>query len=252
MSYSPSTDYKYNAALGKVAGATVWNKWGYNADIDTAAQETIWSPGGLLTYMTSADTLDIVSSDVNDTSAGTGARSIIIYGVDENRASQIEVVTLNGTTPVTTTNQWLGVNRMSIYLAGSSAANEGDITASATTAATTQAEIPATQGSTQHAFFFTQAGHTALADWLWLNINKISGGGSPRVTIQAWVTSLVSGAQYEVFEATIDTSVENTVELRPSQPFVIGEKSLFELRASTDTNNTVVNARFSLIEVQTS
>jgi hypothetical protein len=59
-------------------------------------------------------------------------------------------------------------------------------------------------------------------DWLLLNINKITGGGgsSPRVTIKAWVTSLVSGGQYEVFRHLIDTDVENTIQLNPPQPFV--------------------------------
>jgi len=245
------TEYVYEVALGRRQGATTWNKWGYNADIDTAAAETIWTVGGTLTRMTAADTFNVVSTSANDTSAGTGAQSIIIYGIDENYLAITEVVTLNGTTPVVTTNQWIGVNRAAIYLAGSGGENAGDINITVTTSGVAQAQIPTSAGSSQHAFFFVQAGHQALMDWLYINMVKISGGGgSPVVTTKAYVTSLVSGARYEVFRDYIDTAVENHTELRPSQPFVVGEKSLIEFRSSTDTNNTAVSVRFSLIEVR--
>jgi len=46
----------------------------------------------------------------------------------------------------------------------------------------------------------------------------------------------------------MDTSVENSVEITPSQPFVVGENSLIWFEATTDQNNTVASCRFSLIE----
>ena len=106
------TDFKYEVAQSLRQGYTTWNKWGYNPDIDNTT-ETVWSVGGLFTPLSSAGTLEVVSSSANDDGApaGTGAQSIIIYGVDANYEEQIEVVTLNGTTAVTTTNSWLGVNR---------------------------------------------------------------------------------------------------------------------------------------------
>lgn len=242
------TNWHYECALGRIGDTKTWNKWGYNSDIDSAASETIWSVGGDFTRLTSAETLDVSSSNAADSSASTGARSIVIYGVDANYLEQIEVVTMNGTTPVTTAGTWLGVNRMSVYSTGSGDENAGDITAEATTAATVQAEIPAGKGSTQHAFFFVQSNHTALMDWLLLNVIKTSGGSSPTVIVSCWVTSLVSGARYEVLEYNMDIANENHVELKPSQPFVIGEKSLIEFRLETDTNNTEAHCRFSLIE----
>jgi hypothetical protein len=244
-------NYHYQIALGQRAGETTWNKWGYNADVDLAATETVWSVGGLFARLTSASGMTVVSSSTDDAVGGTGAQSIIVYSVDANNVAQLNVVALNGTTPVvvpTGTMTFLGINRGSIYLAGSGGVNAGDITMTATTGGSTQAVIPTGEGSTQHAFFFIQDGHTALLDWLHLNIVK-PAGQNPVVTIKGWVTSLVSGAKYEVLRLIIDTSVQNIVELRPSQPFVIGEKSLFELQASTDKNDTHVSARFSLIEV---
>jgi hypothetical protein len=53
-----------------------------------------------------------------------------------------------------------------------------------------------------------------------------------------------------VFRANIDTAVENTVSINPEQPFVFNPGDVFQLRAVSDTIDTIVTARFSLIEVQ--
>jgi hypothetical protein len=234
--------------MGRVNGCTTWNKFGYNSDIDAAAAETVWSVGGLFAPMATAGTLTVQSSSASDTSDGVGARSIIIYGVDANREAITEVVQLNGTSAVVTSGSFFGVNRAAIYLSGSTGWNVGNITLTATSGGSTQAQIPATQGTTQHAFFFTQANHTALMDWLFVNAEKTSGGTTPIVTVIAYVTSFVSGSRYEVFRAIIDTSAENIIEIRPSQPFVVGEKSIIEFRASTTINDTACSIRFSFIE----
>ena len=226
-----SSDYHYQVALGNVPSATTWNKWGYNADIDTGT-ETVWSVGGTFARMTAADTLNLVSTSIEDdpvkadTNPGTGAQSVIIYGVDENYVAQTEVISLNGTAAVTTTNQWLGVNRISVYLSGTGGQNAGTITASVTTGGAVQAEIPAAKGSTQHAFFFVQAGHTVLMDWLYINIIKTASGTKPECITNCWVTSLVSGSRYDVMTDYMDVSIENAHQYTPSQPFVVGEKSL--------------------------
>jgi hypothetical protein len=245
------TDFHYEVALGRRQGATTWNKWGYNSDVDIGT-ETVWAYGGTFARMTAADTLNVVSSSVNDdgSPAGTGAQSVIIYGIDENYLAITEVVTLDGTTPVTTSNQWLGVNRVSIYLAGSLGQNDGNITVTRTTGGSVQGYMPATLGTTQQAIFFVQDNHTALIDWLYVTLVKNAGGTQPKLTTKCWVTSLVSGAKYEVFRDYINGSVENHTELKPSQPFVVGEKSLIEFQATTDVDNTELALRFSLIEVR--
>lgn len=242
--------YKYDVALGKRNNQTLWNAFGYNDDLDIGT-EIVAQQGGTLTILTTASTLTIVSSSTNDiTSTGSGARSLILYGIDENRESQLEVVQLNGTTNVVTTSTWLGINRAAIYICGASQLNEGDITITATTGGSVQAYIPTGVGTTQQLIFFTQASHTALADWLILNAQKISGGGNPKVTFKGWVYSAVSNGKYEVFRKNIDTASVSEIQLTPSQPFVIGEKSVFYIECTTDTNNSVVSGRFSLIEIK--
>jgi len=241
------TKFEYEIALGRRQGATTWNKFGYNSDIDIGT-ETIWSAGGTFSRMTAAATLSVVSTDAADdgSPAGTGANSVVIYGVDANWDTQTEIVTLNGTTPVITSGTWLGVNRMAIYLAGTGQANAGTISATATGGGSTlQAQIPIGEGSTQQAFFFVANNHQLLADYLKLNAEKTSGGASPKVRFKGWVFSAVSNAKYLVLNTLMDTAAENSQHVVPSQPFIVGEKSVLYFEATTDTNDTYVSCRFS-------
>ena len=241
---------EYEVALGRRQGATAWNKFGYNGDVDIGT-EVVGAQGGTFTFLTSASTLTIVSSSVNDDGApaGTGANSIVIYGIDANRKSQIEVVTLNGTANVVTSTTWLGINRASIYLAVSTFNNVGNITITATTGGTTQGYIPAGKGSTQQLIFFTQEGHQFLMDVVVMDAERLSGGGNdPRVQFRLWVWSAVSNAKYEIWYSLLDLSIESEHSYALPQPLVIGERSAIWVEVTTDVNNTVVSGRFAGIE----
>lgn len=251
ISVRPS-DFHYEVASSRRQGATTWNKFGYNSDVD-AGTETIWSAGGTFSRMTAAATLNVVSTSTDDDGdpAGTGANSVIIYGVDANWDTQIEIVTMNGTTNVTTSGTWLGVNRMAVYLAGSGGANAGVITATATGGGSTvQAHMPVGEGTTQQSFFFVANNHTFLADFLALNAEKTGAGASPKVRFKGWVYSDVALCKYLVFNELMDTAVENHHDISPSQPFIIGEKSVLYFEATSDINDAFVSCRFSGILVR--
>lgn len=236
-----------DAALGKRSDVTVWNKFGYNLDVDTASEELIASYGGSINIMTSADTLDVVSSSTNDTAAGTGVRAVYIIGIDENSVEQEELVSMNGTTPVTTSNQWLGINRVYAISAGSGGSAAGTITIDDTSNSVgVQATIPQGSNVTQQCLFHVPISKTFLAKWLVLNGRKLSGGGgSPRITFKGYSYSRVTGMTYEIFRAKIDTDVENNIEYSPNVPFPVGGREVLYFTATTDTNNTAVNCRFS-------
>lgn len=245
------TDYNTEVALGRRQGATLWNKFGYNASLTTAnTAEVISSWGGTFVPMTTARTLSVVSTDATDANGNTGANNIVIYGIDANRQTQTVVVTMNGTTPVVTTETWLGVNRIAIGLSGTNKINAGTITATATTDLTIQAEVPIGEGTSQQCIFFTQDSHQALIEWLTINPVRFGAGTEPVVTVKAWVYSAVSNSKYEVARLNIDTSIEGHSELTPPLPFPIGEKSCFWLEASSTRDATAISARFSLIEVR--
>ena len=251
MTYIGNKDFKYRVAQGEVTGATTWNKFGYNADVDAASgEEVIASFGGTFSIMTSADTLDVVSDSAQDGVAGTGALTILITGIDANYLTQTETVTMNGITAVTTVNTWLGVNRVVVLSSGTNDSNVGTITIDDTSGTVgTQAELPPDGSVTQQLIFHTQIGFTFLLDWLWLHVTKLSGGSAPKVIIKGYSYSRVTDCTYEIFRTTMDSSVENTEEFTPSQPFVAGGREVVYFTADTDTNNTEVVGRFSGIEI---
>lgn len=245
------SDFHYEVALGRRQGHETWNKFGYNEDVDIGTgPETIWSPGGMFSQLTTARTLSIVSTSADDDSGGNGANSVRIWGIDANWDEQIVDVVLDGTTPVVTTETWLGVNRISITLAGSGLTNAGIITATATTDLTVQAQIEIGVSVTQHMFFFIPDSYIALLDWLVINVARFGSGTEPVITVKSFVTSDISNAKYEVYRTLVDTSISGHLELNPSQPFVVGERSLIEFTAETTRDNTSVQGRFSLILVR--
>jgi hypothetical protein len=72
--------------------------------------------------------LQVSSSSTNDTSAGTGARTINVDGLDHTWNPISETITLNGQNPVNTTDtNWLRINKIWVETAGSGGVNEGDL-----------------------------------------------------------------------------------------------------------------------------
>lgn len=125
------------------------NKFGYNSAVGTS-QEEIWNVGGVEAYLSSAETMNIVSTSTDDDGApvGTGARTLTIFGLDNDWLPISETITLNGTTNVLTSNSYLRVFRMIVNTAGSTGGNVGTITATASSAASVHAQINPTDNQT--------------------------------------------------------------------------------------------------------
>lgn len=113
---------------GQIQGHSSVIVFGYNADVDTS-EESVWPDGGTIPHPTVASVLKISSSSANDTSAGTGARTVYIEGLDGDYEVVSETVTLNGQTAVNTTNSYLYVNSFYVVTVGSGESNAGNINA---------------------------------------------------------------------------------------------------------------------------
>lgn len=126
-----NTYYFNQVALGNIPGHSIVFISGENNAVSTT-KETIWNTGGIYTPPTSAATLSLVSTSANDTDEGTGARTVIVNGIDTNGDLQSEVVTLNGITPVSTSLSYIDQTFSTILSVGSLNTNDGDITISHT------------------------------------------------------------------------------------------------------------------------
>ena len=250
----PTTLPEDDLRLGNRTGVSGETKWGFNNDVDAAAEEVIWPDGAAFTPLTTASTFTITYTNTSDGAGGsaTGATILQIIYLDANGESQTAIHTLGSSGSDTTSFSGLGINRVAVAASGTAQQNVADIVITATTGGSVQAVVPAGIGVTQQAIFHVQSNAIAIAKWLYFNVNKLSGGGSPRVTIYGKVFNRTVETYYQIFQHTIDTSVENTVVLHEPVGFKLSPYDVLYFTADTDTNNTVVNTRFSLVEYETS
>ena len=164
-------EFYLDVAAGNIAGVSNVSKFGYNPSVGSVTYESIWEGSNAYPWQTVADQLEVLSSDANDTSAGTGARTVELQGLDSSWNLLTETVTMNGTSAVTTTGSFLRIFRARVVTAGTSLRNEGDITIRDQDTSTTRALITngttAGMGQTLMAVYTIPAGKTGYV----VNIN---------------------------------------------------------------------------------
>ena len=237
----------FGATGQEVSEPSIVNKFGFNADIDTGGEEVIASFGGTFNIMTTADTLNFVSSDSEDTAGGLGANILLIQGVSGDNLEIQEYIVPNGTTPVTTVNSYLGVNRIYVVSSGSDNTNIGDITVTDTSGTFgVQAQIPAGASVTQQCIYHIPIGKTFNLDFLNISAIKIAGGGgTPELGIQGYTFSRVTNTVYNVINLQLDLARENNIVLNYKNPITFTGREVVYFTAETDTNNTKMSLRFS-------
>lgn len=91
------------------------------------AGATVWPQNTNYTFPAAAAATTISSSDVNDSSADTGARTVFIRGLNAAYQEVEETAVMNGQAGVTLANQYLRVNELIVLTAGLSTVNEGTV-----------------------------------------------------------------------------------------------------------------------------
>ncbi len=161
-----SNSFMADVGFGTAPGYTMVNKFGRNDDVDTATtSEAVWDGGGLYTGFNAvaAQTLEIVSDNANDSSGGTGARTLTLQGLDGSYNSISETIALNGLTTVTTSLTYLRCDRAFVATAGSIGYNLGLITANQSTATSNiMFTLPIEKNQTHICAYTVPAGKTAI------------------------------------------------------------------------------------------
>ena len=162
LGYLITADFFHEVSDGNVTGHSMVRKFGHNIDVGLSV-ETVWSGGGLYTFPTSAETLELISSDAQDTvTTGTGARTVILFGLDASCNEISETVNMNGTGGVTTSAAFLRLHRAYVVLVGSNESNVGNITIDNTSSSQVLGLIEANEGQTENGFFTIPAGKTGF------------------------------------------------------------------------------------------
>lgn len=170
---------------GELIGVGGTSKFGRNPNISTSANETIWAVGGRYTWATAAETVRVASGgNANDTSAGSGARSVTIEGLDGdfNEVSET-VATAGASASAATTQTFLRVNRAYVASAGTyHGFNTGDIIIEGVTSGNDYAGILTGKGQSQLGFYTVPAGKTAVMSDFSVGVNR-SGGAATNVEV---------------------------------------------------------------------
>lgn len=250
MTYSPAiTDPWLIFGNGSPRYRSI-HRLGYNADVDLAATEDVWAYGGTMTWQQTAATISVVSSSTNDDgnpTTGTGAHTVTIEGLDANLAEISETVTLNGTTPVVTSQSFLRLNLAYVATGGTyHGANAGGLTFTFSGSGNVCSFIPAGRGQTQKSHYTVPAGYTAYLRDLHLGV---ASGKTADLTL--WRYQEADDAT-QPFQGS-RRAVINIVGLEGEQEFTYGGQVVFPekcdvwVTCTAGANDTGVSAEYTLI-----
>jgi hypothetical protein len=240
--------FALQVSRNQIAGHSAITVFGYNGDIDQT-EESVWPGAGTIPHPTTASVLKISSSDANDTSAGTGAQTVFIGGVNGNFNVVSETVILNGQTAVNTTNSYLYVNNFYVVTVGSGGVNAGNINAGT---GTVTSGVPAVlydiiaigynQRTTAH--YCVPAGYTGYLTEAVITAGQASGSTS--------VTAFLKqhGPDNILRVEAISALNNGSISYDFAYPIQILEKNCFGATAIGAANNNSVSAFFNFVLIK--
>jgi len=217
--------------------------FGYNPSVSTTFED-IWRYGGDAVFLSSAETITVVSDSVNDDGSppGTGAQIIKLEGLDNNYNYIEEFVTMDGVTPVITTKQFLRITKAFVTDVGTNGSNVGNITGISTISLGGQFFFEAGVGQTLKAINTIPAGFYGI-------ITRILGSANGLDSAIIDFQTREFGKSWRVrHRASIPTAVEFNVEFVPlGAPLILPPKSDIKMRAiKVGAGSTIVGGSFSL------
>jgi len=156
------TDQNFQIARGLIRGASHINKFGYNSNVGSNF-ETVWDGSNLYTYIGTAGTALVTSSNTSDDNNGT----VEIQGLDANYNVQTVTAIIGGSA---TTETFIRVFRVKMLTANTGTSNVGTITV--TVDSTAAAIISPTKGQTLMAVYTIPAGKKGYLLKLQGNLEK--------------------------------------------------------------------------------
>lgn len=245
-----TADY-INVSRGLINGASRVQKNGFNPAVGSAFT-TVWNETVSVVYPATADVITISSGSTNDTAAGTGARTVLVSGLDAAFFPISETLTLNGQTAVTSTKSYFRINTLAVQTAGSGGVNAGIIYAGTGSVSTGKPgtiynSIGTGFNISFSAFYTVPANSTAyLVRHSWSTDQQASlSGGSIAVTVE-----LLSKTPTGVLTTNrINVGTFYDVHYSLPRPYAAGTD--IEMRAKS-ASATILGVEFALLLVNPS
>ncbi len=240
--------FDLQVSRGQIQGHRNVTVFGFNPDVDST-QVSVWPLPSLITFPESALQMTVSSTSANDTSAGTGARTVVVQGLDANYNEVSETVTMNGQTAVTMTTAMLRVNYAYVGTAGSGNSAAGDIyigtgTVTAGVPATAYDIIKFDYNNTTTGSYTIPAGYTAYVSQGLFSTGQAGGSNA----VQGRLLSRgVDNIRRTAAITTINNGVANYVF---EYPLAIPQKTTLEATAIGSSANNAVSSMFILVLVK--
>lgn len=244
-------------AKGEVDGHYAVQKFGRSTNVDNGIETDLWDRANATNDVdvwvapTEARVHALVSSDSNDTLAGSGAQKVKVYGLQTwDTAETSEVVEMAGATPVNTQNSYVIIHRMRVVQDGGTNINTGVITATAATDGTVTAQINATEGRTEMAIYGIPSTQTAYILDYYASAIKAAATLSVKLTLLVNNTPDTTLTTFSIKHTNgIVTDGSNYLH-HDFRPYArLPGPAIIKLEANASANNTDVSGGFDVILV---
>lgn len=162
------SDFLFEVARGNISGMKMYSIPGRKNSISSTVLDDLTQiPGTTVVPVPGGIQLEAVSDNVNDTSAGTGARTLEVHYLDTSGEEQSETIVLDGTTPVDTVAEDIDyVQWMHTKTVGDNTVAAGNISLRDTSGVTTYEYIEAGGNQSLSARFMVPSGKTGyITGW---------------------------------------------------------------------------------------
>ena len=211
---------------------------GFNPSVAQNTKEDLWDVGGTRVEDYTPVAISTVSTDANDTAAGTGARMVRISGLDQNGDMAEEFVSLNGLTPVLTVGLFSFIYNTSVVLSGSAGNALGVITSSA--GGSPQALINQDINHSEGAFFRVPRGYTGF-----FTDTYVSGGPNDDFVADYRVKAVGTNTFVTVAGVEIsNSSLYSAGYSPPAGPIV--ELMIIKIRCIAESANVRARGNFNM------
>lgn len=195
-------------------------------------------------------TMTLVSSNANDTSTGTGARTVIVTYLDQTGAGPFTTTfTLNGTTPVSASvNNMCFIEKMNVATVGSTGSNTGILTLK-TGGGATVGTIAATINTTLWAHHYTPLGKTTFISGFSVGNNGTGTGNGATFVLKASTPTIPNTPELQVSDFVVAASATSTnTRIYDSQIQVVGPARIRAYVSPASTGTITQNASFDYID----
>jgi len=241
--------FELQVARGQITMHRSFCQFGANGAVGTSL-ETVWVGSSLYTFPAAAAATTISSSSADDASAGTGARTVLVEGLNASYEAVSESASLNGQTGVTLTNQYLRVNKVTVLTAGSGGTSAGSIYVGTGTVNTgVPANIINRTGSSSNesesAFYTVPAGYTAFITRFTMSSANSTAEASTRFILRIRPFGGVFG-----YKAIYNIPGNGIYECEAAYPLAVPEKTDLDILSLTSADSAYASTQLQIVLIK--